>query len=48
MAQVKATFYLPVEDNDGRELRSEIRLSDTASSSCLSAGRFWVTSSARS
>ena len=25
MAQVKATFYLPVEDNDGRELRAEIQ-----------------------
>lgn len=25
MAQVKATFFLPVEDNDGRELRTEIQ-----------------------
>jgi hypothetical protein len=24
MAQVKGTFYLPVEDNDGRALRGEI------------------------
>lgn len=24
MAQVKATFYLPVRDNDGRDLTSEI------------------------
>jgi len=24
MAQIKATFYLPVEDNDGRDLKEDI------------------------
>jgi hypothetical protein len=26
MAQVKATFYLPIEDNDGRDLKLEIEV----------------------
>ena len=26
MAQIKATFYLPVADNDGRDLKVEIEI----------------------
>ena len=30
MAMVKATFFLPVRDNDGRSLRAEIRAAEDA------------------